>query len=257
MVLPAVTSLQYMRAKILTLSCLLWPLLQAAAAPADTLQYKLGLANTGILNHTRLTNAYTISNTVKFSVKGRKTELDAGANYTYGVTDNELVNNDVTANLSGNRYVFADRRYYIWAIGAYESSYSLGVASRTQAGAGVAWSPIDSPRAYVNFSEGVLVENSNIKQSDNTTITQQTLRNSFRFRFRFASAENRVVFEGTNSIQNSFKDFNDYILRLNNSLTVKVYKGVGLTAAAAYNKVTATDRENLLLTLGFKVDYVF
>jgi hypothetical protein len=229
----------------------------AFAAPSDTLQYKLGLANTGILNHTRLTNAYTLSNTLRFGVKGRKTELDAGANYTYGVTDNELVNNDVTANLSGNRYVFADRRFYIWGLGAYESSYSLGVASRTQTGIGIAWSPIDSPRAYVNFSEGVLVENSNIKQPDNSTSTQQTLRNSFRFRFRFASANAAVVFEGTNSIQNSFEDFNDYLLRFNNSLTIKVYKGVGLTAAAAYNKVTATNRENLLLTLGFKVDYVF
>ena len=229
----------------------------ASAAPSDTLQYKLGLANTGILNHTRLLNAYTLSNTVKLGIKGRKTELDAAANYTYGVTDNELVNNDFTGNLSGNRYVFADRRFYIWGLGAYESSYSLGVASRTQVGGGIAWSPIDSPRAYLNFSEGVLVETANIRQPDGNTVTNQTLRNSFRFRFRFASEGDRVVFEGTNSIQNSFKDFNDYLLRLNNALTVKVYKGIGLTAAVAYNKITATDRENLLLTLGFKVDYIF
>ena len=113
------------------------------------------------------------------------------------------------------------------------------------------------PGPYLNFSEGVLVETSNIRQGDTATTTRQTLRNSFRLRFRFASVGDRLVFEGTNSIQNSFKDFSDYLLRLNNALTVKVYKGVGLTAAVAYNKTTATNRENLLLTLGFKVEYVF
>ena len=129
------------------LSCLFLGVTTAFGAPADTLKYKLGLANTGILNHTRLVNAYTISNTVRLGIKGRKTEMDAGANYTYGVTDNELVNNDFNATLSGNRYVFEDRRFYAWVLSAYESSYSLGVASRTQLGGGLAWSPVDSPRA--------------------------------------------------------------------------------------------------------------
>ena len=246
-----------MYAKIGLFGLLLFSFYKTVAAPSDTTQYKLGLVNTGILNHTRVINTYTLSNTVRLGIRGKKTELDAMANYTYGVTDNELVNNDLTASISGNRYVFTNRRFYAWGLGAYESSYSLGVASRTQLGAGIAWSPIDSPRAYLNFSEGVLVETSNIRQGDSTTSTQQTLRNSFRLRFRFSTLNDGIVFEGTNSIQNSFKDFGDYLLRLNNSLTVKVYKGVGLTAAAAYNKVTATNRENLLLTLGFRVEYIF
>ncbi len=246
-----------MRASLLVFLLGLLSFFQAAAEPSDTTRYKIGLINTGIYNHTEVTETYTLSNTLRLGIKGRLTELDATANYTYGETNNELVNNDVTANIAGNRYVFANRRFYLWGLGTYESSFSLGVASRTQLGAGIAWSALDSPRAYLNFSEGILVETSNIQEEDGSTTTSQTLRNSFRLRFRFATPNDRFLLESTSSIQNSLKDFGDYILRSNTSFTVKVWKNIGLTAAAVYNRVSATDRENLLLTLGFKAEYQF
>jgi len=49
----------------------------------------------------------------------------------------------------------------------------------------------------------------------------------------------------------------DYILKFNNQLSVKLNKWLSINAAMAYNEISRTNRQNLLITYGIAVDKYF
>ena len=63
-----------------------------------------------------------------------------------------------------------------------------------------------------------------------------------------------LTFESTSYAQHALGDGADYILRSNNSVNLKLRKWLALTGAVAYNKVSRTGRENLLLTFGVTLE---
>lgn len=223
----------------------------------DTARYTLRASSTGLLNRTTDAQSYVLTNTAAATVTHRRYGANVSAGYVYGESRSGLTNNDFTATATGNRYARNSRRIYLWGLGSYETSYALRVQYRVQAGAGIAWSPVDRDRAYLNFSDGPLYERSRVTTPDGLETDATTARNSFRLRFRFATPGNKVVLDGTHFLQTSLHDISDYLIRSSTTLTVAVWKGVGITAAANYNRATTTNRETLLLTLGIQVSHSF
>jgi hypothetical protein len=84
----------------------------------------------------------------------------------------------------------------------------------------------------------------------------QTVRNSLRVKYRW-SYNNTFILEGTNICQPSMLSLKDYIIRLNNKLSVKLNKWLAINATMTYNKISRTNRENLLLTYGLTIEDYF
>jgi len=82
------------------------------------------------------------------------------------------------------------------------------------------------------------------------------VRNSFRVKYKW-SFKNTVILQGTNFIQPSLISLKDYILKFNNQLSVKLNKWLAINAAMDYNKISRTNRENLLITYGVTIDKYF
>jgi hypothetical protein len=221
---------------------------------SDSVHYNLRFSGTGILNRTDNSQSYLLTNALRFGARLRKVDLNAGANYLYGQQDGNLKNNDFNSTVDVNiRGRFIPRLYY-WGLGSFEKSYSLRVNNRTQAGGGLAYSIVDrGDSLFINLSDGVLYEYSDLQTSDTSQTFSSIARNSFRLRMRYRLAQ-RLTFESTSFVQHSLQDGSDYILRSNNSLNLKLRKWLSLTSALTYNKVSRTGKENLLLTFGITLD---
>jgi hypothetical protein len=66
-----------------------------------------------------------------------------------------------------------------------------------------------------------------------------------------------VVIDGSNFLQSSVNNGNDYIIKSVTSVSVKLRKWISLTSSLNYNKMNITSRENLLLTYGLTLDKYF
>jgi hypothetical protein len=210
---------------------------------------------TGIVNRTNDASSYTIANGLRFGVSKKAITLNSNTNWVYGEQQDRLTNNDFLTSLDLNIYSKL-KNFYYWGLGTYESSYSLKVNNRTQAGAGIAYSIVDRPTLFINVSDGILYEFADLKLSDSTKDVYSTFRNSFRFRFRYVFKD-RVTIESTSFVQNALEKNDDYILSSTNSLSLKIIKWISFTTLLKFNKVNRTNRENLLLTFGLTAEKYF
>lgn len=109
----------------------------------------------------------------------------------------------------------------------------------------------------VILSDGILYEKGDLYDNPETGNNEyEVLRNSFRVKFRVIIRE-IVVIEGYDFLQHALSDRKDYIIKSNTSLSVKLNGWLSLTSAVTYNKLSATGRENLLITYGISVERYF
>jgi hypothetical protein len=230
---------------------------QGVAQFNDSTHYYARFASTGVINKTDGANSYVWSNFATYNIDKRKYFLNTAASYIYGENDGGLTNNDFATTASFD-FLKRQRRLYYWALVNYDKSYSLEITNRLQAGAGLAYKFIkdSTGRQEFTLSDGFLYETSNLVDSKLGKDVYQTIRNSFRIRYHFI-VKDILVIDGNNFFQPSIVDISDYAIRATNTLSVKVYKILSITAAQTYNKVSRTDRENLLLTFGVTVDKYF
>lgn len=223
----------------------------------DSTHYYARFASTGVVNKTDGASSYVLSNAATYSIDKRKYFFTAAAGYIYGANDGGLTNNDFTSTATFD-FLKKQRRLYYWALVNYDKSYSLKITNRLQAGAGLAYKFIKDSTGKQEFtlSDGFLYETSNLMDSKLGKDVYQTVRNSFRIKFHF-TIKDIVVIDGNNFFQPSILDISDYAIRSTNSLSVKLYKWLSITAAQTYNRISRTDRENLLLTFGLTVDKYF
>ncbi len=227
----------------------------AAAQFSDSIHHYISYATTGVLNKTNDASSYVITNSLKFNINKKSVRLNSTNNWIYGEQQRRLINNDFTSTLDFNLYKTFPHFYY-WGLANYDKSYSLKIINRFQSGLGVAYNLVDKPKAWLNISNGILYETSNLQVNDSTTKVFKTFRNSFRLRYRLVINE-VVIFDGLHFFQNSLSSKNDYIIKSSGNLTFKIKKWLGLTTSATYNRNQRTDRENLLITFGLTADQYF
>lgn len=222
---------------------------------SDSVHYYVKYASTGSINRTNDGNSYLLNNNMGFKISRKRITLNTGASYVYGKQDRNVTNNDVSAAMDFSVYRGL-RKFYYWGLANYDKSYSLKINNRFQGGGGVAYDVIKSDEATLNLSDGLLFENSDLFLNDTVPDLYHTFRNSLRVSYKWV-IKKTVVVEGANYLQNSLTHGNDYIIKCNNSLSVKLSSWLSITAAMTYNKLNRTDRENLLMTYGLTVEKFF
>ncbi|WP_018615511.1 DUF481 domain-containing protein [Segetibacter koreensis] len=221
----------------------------------DSIHHYVNFASTGIINKTNNGNSYVLTNGLRFNISKKNIRLNSTNSWIYGEQQNRLTNNDFNSTLDFNLYKTSSNFYY-WGLANYDKSYSLKINNRLQAGVGGAYNIIDTTTAFLNVSDGILYETSNLKLNDSTNNSYSLFRNSFRLRYRFV-IKDIIIFDGTNFFQNSLSDGNDYIIKSINSVSVKLRKWLNLTAATNYNRNQKTNSETLLITFGLTAEKYF
>lgn len=240
---------------IATILFLLLTSLTARAQFNDTTQYHVIFNGTGTANRTPDGNAYLLNNGLRFEVKKKSIALNASNTWVYGKSNNSVTNNDYSGALDFNLYKAIPHAYY-WGLANYNTSFSLKINNQLLAGGGIAYSIYDRKNAYLNISNGLLYDLSDINTSDTTREVYSTIRNSLRLQMHFV-INNLFTIDSGNFWQPSLNRGDDYILRTNFALGFKVTNWLTLSSSLNYNKISRTKAENLLLTYGLKLEKYF
>ncbi|MBL4677468.1 MAG: DUF481 domain-containing protein [Mucilaginibacter sp.] len=221
----------------------------------DSTFYHTAFQSTGSINKTRDGTAYLLNNGFKFNVKRKDVSLNFNNGWIYGKQNGGITNNDFSTSLDFNLYKSIPHFYY-WGLANYNTSYSLKINNQLLTGAGIAYSFFDTPNTYVNLSEGVLFDSSDLMLDNNIRDEYTTFRNSLRLQFRF-NINNRIVIDGSNFLQNSFERGSDFNIRSTTNLSFKLQSWLALTTSLNYNRVNRTSSENLLFTYGLTLEKWF
>lgn len=223
---------------------------------SDSVTYYTALNATGTYNKTNDGGElYNFNNAAKLSVRKKNVSLNSNTKWVYGKQNNLLTNNDFSSALDFNLYKSLPHFYY-WGLANYTSSYSLKQNHQLQSGLGIAYNFIDKANANINVSDGLIYEYNDVILNDSTNEIYDTWRNSLRVSFRW-DIRSRVYVNGVGYFQHSLNYGNDYIIRSDLGLGIRLKKWLSLTTALSYNNVSKTQRENLLVTYGLLIEKYF
>jgi ABC-type maltose transport system permease subunit len=225
----------------------------------DTVHFHYLYSGTGTLNNNNSLHSFILANALKLSLAKKSAEFNWNNNWVYGRQDHLLTNNDFSSTLDMGLFRSV-RHFYYWGVATYNHSIPLLINHQGQIGAGPGYNIIDRKKALLSVSDGPLYElndlydslyglpGGNILRRDR----YQTIRNSFHV-LAHVTIKDQYTFDLSGFLQNSFKDWQDNIFRINASASIKLYKWLNLTAAYAYSRFTRTRGENTLLTFGLTI----
>lgn len=221
----------------------------------DSVHYYARYATTGIINRTNQSKSFVLNNAVAFNVNKKNVAFNSSAAWIYGQQNGKLTNNDFNTafNVDLNKNI---RRLYYWGIVNLTSSYSLNINHQFQGGGGIGYNIINKPTIEIVVSDGLLYERSSLKIDSVTNDNYQTLRNSLRIRHRWV-INNIITWDGMHFWQPSLVKFDDYIIRSTSNISIKLKKWLSLTSSVTYNKLSRTNRENLLISFGLTAENYF
>ena len=229
--------------------------LTAKAQFSDSTHHYIKYATTGIINRTNAARSFVVNNALSFSISRKNVSFNSNGAYTYGKQGSKLTNNDFIAGF--NFDLFKDtRKWYYWGLANYTSSYSLNINNQFQTGLGPGYNFINKENAELVISDGILFEASDLQIDSIRRATYHTFRNSLRIKHRWV-INNMLSWDGMHFWQPSLSHFDDYILKLSTSLNIRLRKWLSISTALTYNKITRTNRENLLITFGLTVENYF
>lgn len=240
--------------------CLLLVVTLLTAGPAcaqynDSTFYHVSFAPTGSINKANGSTAYLLNNNLKFNIRKKDVSFNFTNTWIYGRQNAGLTNNDYSSTIDFNLYK-GPQHFYYWGLLNYNTSYSLKVNNQLLAGEGIAYSILDRPNAYLNLSDGVLYDASNLVLPEGVTDIYHTYRNSFRLAMKF-NINTLMTFESNTFLQNSLDRRYDYIIRSTNSLSLKIRSWLSISSSLSYNRQNRTKSENLLFTYGLTMEKYF
>lgn len=222
---------------------------------SDTTNYLFRYTSTGSINRTEESTAYLLNNAFGFGMRKKTISLNFNNTWIYGKQNGQLTNNDFSSALDFNLYKSLPHFFY-WGLANYNTSRSLKINNQLLAGAGIAYSVYDREDAYLNVSNGLLFDSSDILLQDGTRNVYETTRNSFRLSMRFVVFKT-VILSSTSFLQNSLSNGDDYIIRTNAAAALKINKWLSLNTTYNYNRISRTQRENSLLSYGLTFERYF
>ena len=242
---------------LVTAICLCMIQLAGYAQFNDTVSHYINFSGTGNLNRTTPGGTtYLLNNAVKFMIDKKTFSVNSMASHIYGKNPTSKTNDDYLAILYVD-ILKGVQKFYYWGLTGFEKSFSLKVDSRFQAGVGVGYTFVNTDKANLELSDGFLYETSDLAITDKAGRTSyQTVRNSLRLKYHFVIKDIFTI-DGVNFYQPSLTQGNDYILKLNTGLSVKLYRWLSFTTAFNYNRQNITNTENLLMTYGLSLEKYF
>lgn len=240
--------------RLLIVFCLSLFCRAAFAQFTDSTHYHLNLTSSGSVNKATNVNSYLLNNGFTFEARTNNVVFNSNNTWIYGKSNGLLTNNDYSSALTVDIHNKADK-VYLWTLVNYNTSFSLKIHNQLLAGGGLAYNIISNKTAWINISDGLLYDQSDL-QIDTLRDVYHTFRNSFRLQFRFVVAK-IVTVNSSTFLQNSLQSANDYIFRTNNTLSLQLYKWISFTTALSYNNENRTVSENLLFTYGLTFNRYF
>jgi len=244
----------FKKIKFIALLCFILLARNANAQFNDSTFYHINFAPTGSINKANGSTAYLLNNNLKFNIRKKDVSLNFTNTWIYGRQNAGLTNNDYSSFVDFNLYKGPEHFYY-WGLLNYNTSYSLKINNQLLAGAGLAYSLIDKPNAYLNLSDGILYDASDLLISGDRSV-YHTYRNSFRLAMKF-NINNMVTLESNTFLQNSLDRKYDYIIRSTNSVSLKLRSWLSISSSLNYNRQNRTSSENLLFTYGINFERYF
>lgn len=241
--------------RLLLVLCFHGFIFSCAAQFNDTTHYHFKYLSAGIINKTDNSDSYVFNNAFNFNTQYKRLAYNTSVTWIYGTSQNTLTNNDLAAHGDVNFYKHGNKLYY-WGLINFDKSYSLKITYRLQAGVGLAYNFIDSPAIKINVSDGFIYEKGNLIDATLGANIYDIPRNSLRLSYRFDLLK-RIHIDGIHFYQPSLLALNDYIIQSTNNISVKLKDWLSLTASLVYNKVSRTQRENLLVTYGLTFEKYF
>ncbi len=227
---------------------------RASAQYNDSTFYHVSFAPTGSINKANGNTAYLLNNNLKFNIRKKAISFNFTNTWIYGRQNVGLTNNDYSSFVDFNVFKGPEHFYY-WGLVNYNTSYSLKINNQLLAGGGIAYSIIDKPNAYLNLSDGILYDASDLMIADARSV-YHTYRNSFRLAMKF-NISNLITVESNTFLQNSLDRKYDYIIRSTNSLQFKLSSWLSVSSSLNYNRQNRTNSENLLFTYGLNFEKYF
>ncbi|MBS1577728.1 MAG: DUF481 domain-containing protein [Bacteroidetes bacterium] len=221
----------------------------------DSTHYHIKYLATGIINKTNQSSSFVLNNSFAFGVNHKKITVNTLNTWIYGQQNSRMSNNDFSSFFNFD-YLKESRKIYYWGLTSFVTSYSLNINRQLQTGAGIGYNIINKKNAELVVSDGILYEASDLVKSDTVREKYQTVRNSLRIKHRWMITE-RVTMEGVHFWQPSFERFDDYIFRTDFSVVIKLRKWLSLTSMVTFNRISRTDRENLLINFGLIAENYF
>lgn len=117
----------------------------------------------------------------------------------------------------------------------------------------MAYDLIGTKNRLVNLSEGFIYDYSDVYLSDSVREKYGTLRNSARIKIKWDIPPVFVV-QGSGYYQPSLQYRNDYIIRTELSVGLKLRKWLSISAGLNYNVMSRTGAENLFVTYGIMLE---
>jgi hypothetical protein len=229
--------------------------LNAFAQFTDSTLHFIGYAFTGSINKTQDGTANLLNNAVRLGMKKKSISMNFNTSYIYGKQNGQLSNDDITSSFDINLYKTFPHFNY-WGLATYNKIFSLKINQQWLAGLGIAYSVLDRKTAYLNLSNGILVDHSDLILENSLQEKYETLRNSFRVNYNFLIGD-LIILNGSNFIQNSLSNKNDFIIKSTNKLGFKLNKWLNLNSQLDFNRVNRNNRENLLLSYGLSFERYF
>lgn len=219
----------------------------------DTVIYSVHASSTGSFSKTNDLNSFLLNNVFRFGLTKGKFTFQNSDGWIYGEQSGVKINNDFTSVLDGD-WSKNTTKFYFWGLGTFDKSYSLKINYRYQVGVGPGYTIVRNDRVRVIISDGIMFEQGDVTDSELGPISYSTWRNSLRLKYHWLIT-NVVSFDGTGFVQPSLSHKHDNIIRYTTTLSIKLRKWLSLTSSLTYNRLTRTDRENLVFTYGIAVNY--
>jgi hypothetical protein len=227
--------------------------LQAQTIPPDSVVYSAHASSTGSFSKTNEQKSFLFNNVLKLGMTTGNFSLSNSEGWIYGEQSGVRINNDFSSVIDGD-WMKKVSRFYFWGLGTFDKSYSLKINYRYQVGAGPGYYLVRKSKVSVVVSDGIIFEQGDVTDPEIGRIKYSTWRNSFRLKYHWLIGD-IVTFDGTGFIQPSLSRKHDNILRYTTTLSVRLRKWLSLTSSLTYNKLTRTQRENLVVTYGIAVNY--
>lgn len=227
--------------------------LYAQTLPRDTIIYSVHASSTGSFSKTNERSSFILNNVLRLGITKGKFSMQNSDGWLYGEQSGAKINNDFSTVLEGD-WLKNVSKLYVWGIGTFDKSYSLKINYRYQVGAGPGYTVVRDKKMSLIISDGLMFEQGDLTDPELGPITYSTWRNSFRVKYHWL-IHDLVSFDGTGFVQPSISHKHDNILRYTTTLSVKLRKWLSLTSSLTYNKITRTDRQNLIVTYGIGVTY--
>ncbi len=228
---------------------------RSSAQFSDTVNYYAGLNSTGTYNRTNSSRNFLLNNSLKFSARKNSLHYNLVNKWLYGEQNNKTSNNDYSSLLDVNLHKTFPHFNY-WGLVNYSHSYSLKIVHQFQGGAGIAYNILDRKNLEINLSDGLIYDYSEIIRSDTTRSRYDTWRNSLRIRLK-GNLQNKFSFNANGFYQPSIEYGNDYILRADVYLGIKIQKWLSFTVTFLYNEMSRTKAQNVFITYGLIIEKYF